>query len=397
MAPLRISIADHIEEATDSIKALLLEYEETHRTDIEVTAISWKDMWLALKQVAITKSEMDVSEIGSTWLSSLVSMNALRPISTHELAEVGGRDTFLPAAWESASPHNDSRVWSIPWLADARVIYYWRDMLEDAGIDEAAAFQTPEQMEATLARLTASGAPAAWAAPTQPVSDMLHYLASWLWNSGQDFVSADGTQTAFAHPDALEAIVSYFRLHRYMPQDGVLLTEPQAFHLFETRQAAVCMSGSWNLMVLAEPDTRARLGLALPPGPPFVGGSNLVIWQHIAHHDVKNAIDLVRFLLTAEVQREVCGVRGLLPVRQDMLAALPYSRDQHYQVFTRALREGRPLPAISLWGTVEQNLVTTLGSIWQQIRTQPGQPIEDIITAPLEALARRLDRTLSQA
>jgi multiple sugar transport system substrate-binding protein len=294
MAPLRISIADHIEEATSSIKALLLEYEETHRTDIEVTAILWNDLWLALRQIAIARSSMDVSEIGSTWLSSLVSMNALRHFSHQEVAHIGGSDIFQPVAWQSSSISNDTRTWAIPWMADARIIYYWRDMLEAAGVDEEVAFATPEQMEDTFARLTVSGGPGVWAVPTQSVSGMLHYLSPWLWNTGQDYLTDDSSRTSFANHDALNGIVSYFRLHRYLPPGLVLAEEDQAFNLFETRQVAVSMSGPWRLMALTQPETRARLGLALPPGPPFVGGSNLVIWQHIAHSNAKDALELVR-------------------------------------------------------------------------------------------------------
>ena len=37
------------------------------------------------------------------------------------------------------------------------MIYYWRDLLEQAGVDERTAFQTPEHMEETMQRLQASG------------------------------------------------------------------------------------------------------------------------------------------------------------------------------------------------------------------------------------------------
>jgi hypothetical protein len=66
----------------------------------------------------------------------LAAMQALRPF-TRRSFPVTAR-LFPPTSWNSVSLIGDRRV--VPYLlADTRVIMYWRDMLDEAGIDETAA------------------------------------------------------------------------------------------------------------------------------------------------------------------------------------------------------------------------------------------------------------------
>ena len=73
----------------------------------------------------------DISEVGSTWVGDLISMNALRPFSASDIAVLGGKEPFLPAVWERTRLIGDSRTWSVPWLLDLSAVFFRRDLFQN--------------------------------------------------------------------------------------------------------------------------------------------------------------------------------------------------------------------------------------------------------------------------
>lgn len=227
----------------------------------------WENAWTELAEFGLYRFGPDVSMVGSTWLDSIVATGAVRPFTDHEVESLGGSSIFLSAAWQAVRLPwgNRVRTWAIPWVADVRVIYYWRDMLEQAGVDEEVAFQTPERVEETMARLRASGIEAPWG--VWAYSDghaMLQNASSWVWGTGGDYVSADGKQVLLNRPEALEGFISYLKLHRYMPPSIERVESAAPGALFIQRQAAVAMGVpgwlSWIYQASAVPDAPARRG-----------------------------------------------------------------------------------------------------------------------------------------
>jgi multiple sugar transport system substrate-binding protein len=367
--------------------------------DCQVREMSWETAWADLMKVALYQHGPDVSQIGSSWISNLAAMRALRPFTQREIIALGGADTFVPASWEASQVPGRGRGWAIPWLTDARVIFYWRDMLQEAGVDEQSAFQTPAHVEETLDRLQTNGvSKAPWANTVQIPFLTLQNVASWIWGMGGELVSAGGRNARFSEPAALAGARAYFGLHRYLPPGIQDMQVDQIINLFVERQAAVTMGlPNWLHSVRqqhsADPDVLANLGVALPPGPSFVGGSGLVVWRH--SRDEWDAVDLVRQLISQEAQLEYCQSTGYLPARLDVLHEPPYSTDPHYRVMVKALKAGRSFPTFRLWGLVEERLGAALSKIWGIILDDPSQDLDAVIAQQLEPLNKRLEETLS--
>ena len=166
------------------------------------SAVPWDRLWAYLQEVAEQGGLQDFSEVGTTWVGHFIDKKQLHCLSPVEIAKLGGQESFLPSAWQSTMLINDDRAHAVPWLADTRVVYFWRSDLAAVNIDEADAFITPEKMEHTLAVLHEAGKPA-WGAPTFQVNNNLHQIASWIWSKGGDFLNVDGTQTALLETAAL--------------------------------------------------------------------------------------------------------------------------------------------------------------------------------------------------
>lgn len=105
----------------------------------------------------------------------------------------------------------------VPWVADTRLIYSRQDLFERAGLNPQAAFQTPQTLFDTCARLQAAGIANPIVIPTRFTHITLHNIASWVWSSGADFLSPDRRQVAFTAPRVQAGLYAYFDLVNYLP------------------------------------------------------------------------------------------------------------------------------------------------------------------------------------
>jgi multiple sugar transport system substrate-binding protein len=364
-------------------------------TSLAVETVQWEQHWHYVQTKAVPTTDIDVSEVGSTWLGSLADINALRPFSAQEVASIGGESIFSENAWKGTRVEGIVNILSIPWLTDVRVIYYWKDILKSAKLNDSYAFSTSENFQRTIETLHRQGLPA-WGTPTYHCMNTVHHLASWIWAEGKDFVSADGKHTEFCDPDALRGVESYFQLCRYMP--GRFDSLYNLRQSFNRKEVAVVMDGPWLLRQLldsADNAVKANLGVALPPGPPFLGGSNLVVWKGIWPERVTAAMALIEQLVSYEMQLKVTQATGHLPVLKTLLKRTPYNGDPHYEVLLAAEQAGRRPPRITLWGQLENSLTNACFSIWQRVLDKPNGNIPDVIRKQLEPLGMRFDKLLS--
>src|ERR1041384_5519381 len=129
--PLELSICQNPspEPALD-----LLPLVERSGVKCHLRIMRWESAWNELVRVALDRLGPNVSQIGTTWVGNLAAMDVLRPFTFTEIESLGGPAAFLPASWETVLFMDQPHIWAIPWMAGTRVIYYWRDLLEQAGV-----------------------------------------------------------------------------------------------------------------------------------------------------------------------------------------------------------------------------------------------------------------------
>jgi multiple sugar transport system substrate-binding protein len=398
MIELELSIMAEGESGGDSLRLLLNEFEARHGIRVRLKVLSYETAWRQLVKFASHGRGPDVSQVGSTWISNLVGMKALRPFTDRELAQGDMPSIFPPALWQS-SP-GLGVWWAIPWMADVRLIYYRRDWLSQAGVDVTTAFDSPQSLDRTLVRLRAHGVVLPWVMPTVRTLLTVHSIASWVWHAGGDFVHADGKGVLFTAAEALSGLRAYFDLYPYLLLAPRPLGDTQASNLLLAGQAAVTLSGPWTWLggVLCQDPrsssvTPANVGLALPLGMPFSGSEYLVIWESSRHPAA--ALQLIYFLTGRPVQAAYPRSAGLLPVRLDVLSEPPFTNDPACQTMARALSKGRSFPLFTHWGLIEDQLVDALGQIWADILGQPDPDVDAVIRGRLEPLAQRLNLSLA--
>lgn len=366
-----------------------------------VVLMNWDNAWRDILNIALYRHGADVSEIGAPWVGGIEAMNALRPFTRQEVAEFGGGEAFLPASWQATRLHNESEIWSIPWLVDTTVIYYWRDLLDETGIDEKNAFQTPEKLAETLRLLQENGHAFPWAVDPLLHWGTLHHLASWIWHNGGDILDPDTKKPMFFEPEAMRGIKAYFALHPYIAPELRQSKEPiYSIDLFSQRKAAVGIGApDWlvheHSALKRRPELKEKVGIALPPGPPYVGGSNLAVWKHI--RNAREGVELIRRMVTNnDLQRAYSQQLGFLPARLEVLEEAPFTADPHLQVMVQALRTGRTYPTMRRWGLVEERLSAIFIQIWKQIFDDPYADSDVILERYLGPLSKRLEMTLKE-
>ena len=390
MVEIELSIMARGNDPIGDLLPLLDQFEAEHHIHVKVTVLTWDIAWNEIVKMALYSDGPDVSEIGTSWTGNFIAMNALRPFTSSELVALGGSAAFLPSSWQSSMVLGEKEVCAIPWLADTRLIYFRRDLLDKAGVDSAAAFSSPEQVALTFGRLRDSGVNMPWVAPTHSGLFTLHNVASWIWGAGGDFVTTNGKRVIFDQPQARAGMKAYFDLYRYLGSEALHLNGYQADRAFVQGQAAVMISGPREGLVnrSSNPDW----GVALPAGVPFIGGSNLVIWQHTRRD--RDALQLVKFLTGKQAQISYAPRTGLLPVHLETLASPAFINDPIHALMAQALHAGRSFPAMRLWGLIEDKLRITFSGLSEDILEQSASGIDALLDKYLTPLAEQLNITL---
>jgi multiple sugar transport system substrate-binding protein len=379
----------HDPEIVANLRSLLAEYSRSRRVEVVLHEMDYGTGWAEFIRTAVHGGGPDVSEVGTTWLSDFVAMNALQPFAPAELQRVGSAKAFVPAVWHSGlSAENE--VWAIPWLTDVSVVYYRRDWLAKAGVDEKAAFQTSEQFEQTLKQLQAAGVEMPWTAPTRRSYISLHNLSLWLWDKGGNYVDSSGKRLLIGSPEFRAALRAYFSLYRYLAPAVRNLSETESDDAFLQGKAAVDISGPWLMKYCSRtPEVAANLGIAVPFGCSYVGGSSLVIWK--TSKPAQETLELIAYLVSRNMQTVFPKCTGMLPARLDALGAFPVPDPAMSAVLMQALKTGRALPNIGLWGTIEDRLVGMLARLGEDVLAAPEPNLEALIDKHLLPVISRLN------
>jgi multiple sugar transport system substrate-binding protein len=387
-----------IGEPTPDLSRMLDSFQAEHNMQLKLNILEWERAWPELVAYGLYGRGPDVSQVGSTWASSLVGMNCLRPFTPWEMSTLGGAEAFLPQSWQSGLMPGQSQLWAAPWNAYTFVLCYRRDLIRNAGIEEASAFNSAEDLTRTLARLKSSGVEMPWVVPYGPTHpDTVHYVSSWVWGAGGDYVAADEKHMSFTQPATLAGMMSYFDLFHYLSPDIPHLSQEQTLELFVSGKAAVTIAGAdipygWLRGNIVPEEVRENLGIAVIPGVPWIGGDNLVIWQHtqLSPERERVAVALVNFLTSRRTQQINAQAEIVnLPTRLDSQQSLPLQGTMITQMIIQSLRVGRAYAPMSMWGRIEHQLGLALGQAAEEVVA--GMESEIALRKYLVPLERRLE------
>jgi multiple sugar transport system substrate-binding protein len=387
MKELEFSVMEGHPGEADDLLPLLETFEKEHHIHVNLVAIPWATAWAQNVKYGIYGHGPDVSAVGAGWVGSLASMQALRPFTPPEIQALGGAEAYFEAAWRTGQLLNNPATWAIPWRGDVRILYYWKDLLKAAGLGNfEEAFKTDSTLVETLETLQKAGYQSPLAITTQAISQVLQESAYWVWNAGGDFTSSDGKRVTFTQPEALAGFKNYFGLLPYVSPDNPGTS-------FNNRTSPIHIAGLWVPDFLTQLELKNQLGVAQLPGIAYSGGTSLVIWQYTLKE--RQAFELIHFLASQPpFDSHKLQPYNQLSARREALNAPLAQNDPFNRTFLQAFQAGRSFPALRLWGSVQDKLISEVAQIWAELFANPDQDLEACLHKHLDPLAERLNMAL---
>jgi multiple sugar transport system substrate-binding protein len=388
---LELSLMGNPAKVTD-VQNLLAGFEQRRSLRVKVNYQGWDSAWSGLVRNSIHGSAPTVSEIGTSWVPDLVGMNALYPLPISVIKAVGNESDYVPQSWKSCFLIGDLQMWSLPWISGARVIYYRKDLLAKAELNPDTAFHSPEAMLDSVRQLQKAGITRPWITSTAASLNTFHLISSWIWAAGGDYISEDGRRLLFTEDKAIDGMAAFFALGNHMEPGLQECSYDAAIDMFWRGDAAITMDGGWvyeTQKLEANPEVLENLGVALPPGPSYAGGSNLVIWTNTK--DKGAAEELLLFMTEPESVMTMARVTGLFPARRSLLNAPEVIGRDFGKVMGQAIDTGRALPSHVFSAMLEDKLRYTFGNIWADVLKSPGGDLREMIAGHLFPLKERLE------
>lgn len=228
-------------------------------------------------------------------------------------------DSFL-AAYLANSRH-DGKIWSIPFQRSVVVLYYNKDLFEEAGLEPPTSWDTWAEAAQKLAEREGD----------EFVRLGIEYPSGWpYWlfqplaiGSGQNIVGESSTAVYFDHPDVIEAAQFYIDLsqqYKAMPE-GVQANWGQAPSDFASGQTAMIVHSSGSLAgILKQADF--DVGVMPVPGQEegayatVPGGGNLYILKGAPEAQQDAAWKFIEFLTQPEYIADFSTQTGYIATRE---------------------------------------------------------------------------------
>lgn len=371
-----------------------------HQAKVKRLSIDWGEAWNQLVRFGLSSQGPDVSEVGTTWVGGLHSMDALRPFTPSDIASLGGAEPFRSAVWESCYVGRDNLMLAIPFVLDMRVLLYRRDWLEKAGVDEATAFIDSDHFSDTIRRIKAAGHPSPLGIPTsQSHARLIHDMASWVWSAGGELRSSEGSRMMLMEPQSRAGMRAYFALNEFISPEMQALAEPALFDAFFAGTCAVVIlpERSYLQIVANRADVSAEVvdnvGMAMLMQVPYIGGSAFSIWRY--SNNYADALKLIQYLTSLEAWK-ILNQQPVpfTPARLDALAQAPLASTPFYSAIKKTIQNGRSFQSGFRWSAVESRLVAVIQQFWDDLRVNPDLNIDREIEARFLPVCNRLEQTI---
>ena len=404
-----------LEPVRDVEEIITMFQKENPKIKVKVSSVDWGAAWTKLTTAATSRDVPDIVQVGSTWVGSISAMGALWDMS-EKLPELQNGDIFVPAAWSTHGIVNSNQVTAIPWIVDARCMYYRTDVFKKLGLTKKD-LATWDSFRKTLkkikdAKLVIEGLEIApLGMPGKNDWNVVHNLSPWIWSAGGDYIATDYNTSLLDSQAALDGVYFYISLARagFVPPEFLEFNTAQVSSNFNQGSVAIYFDGPYEVRTLSTPPaqggasdgiTAKNFGVVpYPAGKKgkftFVGGSNLGIFKASKHKE--EAFKVIKFMTTnPEAQLTYTKSCGFLPALKEVFNNPYFSVDPARKVFKQALLYGKTYPCIPPWGLLEPMLTRRFGILWDHVTAHTG-PIDRKEIAKQMRLAKdEMESVISQ-
>jgi len=254
--------------------------------EVEFETLSWSRSWFRLMQAIKEKSGPDLIQIGTTWIGTLGYLGAV-----HKLDKTCRQEKQFRSHVPRMCRFYD-HLWALPWFCEARVLFYRKDLLKNAGI-------TPQDLsnwdnfKAACSKLSRTmGTPPLGFSCQKEQGIFAGYSFLDLVERG-DFLSQDSKHAALTQSETRQGMKYFAQLigENLISRDSLEQSTGEiAENFFMHGAYAFMFSSSWPLQVYLNDSSKHYIGkhnvsnygiMQVPAGPAgrfnFAGGSALAV------------------------------------------------------------------------------------------------------------------------
>ncbi len=400
MTTIELSFIPDADRDYEAVTRLMADFKKETGIDVKLKRMEWGNAWSQLIGIATQGQGADISHVGSTWVSSLMTMNALRPIPSHVINKIGGEQSFVHSTWSNVVAEDDRQVYGIPLSAYVYIVAYRKDLLQEAKLNPVTAFATPATMEETVRCLEALHATEnAWLMPIvpHPYNDFVHIAVSWIWSSGGHILDNRGKQVLFNSPAALAGLKGFLKLLRRVPNTDYLGADECMNALIQGKASAVITDASaLNASIQNKAPNIENIGAASLLSIPWSGGGSMVVWRHTYGYPdrLEATYKLIEFIVRKPTMMELANSCYTLPSRTDALDELFPPDHILRPVMLQLISTGRSYRTIALWHRIEHQFGLELGAVAKKLLNDPNVDLDSTLEEAMDSLAYRLNLTL---
>ncbi|MEU9164719.1 ABC transporter substrate-binding protein [Streptomyces sp. NPDC048424] len=337
-------------DLTDYLPPLLDDWNEAH-PDERVTLVELPDSADETRAQMISelrsgRDRFDVLNIDVAWTSEFAAAGLISPLQRDRFP----LDAFLRPVVDTAT--FDGRLYAVPYVTNAGLLYYRRDILDREGEEPPRTWDDLVRQARTIApKYGLDG----YAGQFLPYEGLTVNVTEAVHSAGGSILRDDGDRVT-VDSDAARAGLRFLAEG---VRDGWIAREALGYKEEESRQAfqdgRLLFLRNWPYAYAdasaAGSKVAGRFGAVPLPGPDgpgtsVLGGSNLAVSSHARHP--ASAADLISYLTSERVQRQVLTTGALPPVRAalyedpELIRAYPYLPTLRQSVLSAVPRPKSP-------------------------------------------------------
>lgn len=365
-ATIRVVLGYYSAATQGLFEEMAKDYMSKHPGDeVKIEVIQWDNLQQRLTTDIAGGTAPDISMIGTRWLLDYVKNDVAEPMDSYITPEfkAGFIDAFL------APSTLDGKLYGLPIAASARAMYYNKDLLAKAGVNEPPA--NWDGVVDTAKKIKALGGDSyGFALQGKEIETDAYWYYS-LWTHGGEIIK-DG-KSGVASPEAVAALT----LYKSMIDDGLTEPDPTGLNrqdierLFKQGRVGMILTGPWLRGQIKDEAPTLNYGIApIPEGTTkatYGVTDTLMVFKSSPNKELAMKF-LTETVFTPEWRIKFSKAEGFLPVMKEEAKA--FADDPQLKAFTDMLAYAHFAPAVANWEQMVDAIIAAL----QKTYTGQSQP-----------------------
>lgn len=383
-ADVRVTVAEYSSQTGPYYNDAAEAFEAETGIEVNIEVVPWDVMFQKLTTDISGGANADLSIIGTRWLIDFTSEDLVASLDGVISDDL--RERFVPSFLEPSIM--DGTLYGLPVAASARAMYFNRDLMDQAGVEEV-----PSNWDELAAAAEAIGALGDdiygfGLQGAEIETDVYYYYA--LWSYGGELLTEDGT-SGLGTQAAVDAATMYKGLiDAGVTQPGVTsYSREDVQNLFKQDRVGFMITAPFLATQIADEVPDLNYGVsAIPAGPDGDRGTYGVTDSIILFENSENkeeAAEFLDFVYQHDWRVRFDSTEGFLPVTSSVADDPAFADDPVLSVFASLLPTARFAPTISGW----EEIAAIASDAMQSIYLDQGE-----IEPTLSAAADRINAIL---